>query len=154
MLVSYSSSTISSPASRRWRTSRWSPKSPSIRWIPRRRWAWSGSATVSITFRRSFREASSNGWQSTGLNNTQPARVTGAIAPGAAPLAVQAELQVGSTGFGQGEITYAGAAPGFVAGLTQINFRLPASIFHGFTDLYLSMSDSFISQTGVYFYLQ
>ncbi len=90
----------------------------------------------------------------TGLNNTQPALVTGAIAPGAAPLAVQAELQVGSTGFGQGEITYAGAAPGFVAGLTQINFRLPASIFHGFTDLYLSMSDSFISQTGVYFYLQ
>lgn len=90
----------------------------------------------------------------TGLNNTQPPLATGTVAPGAAPLAFEATLQAGSAGFGEGGITYAGAAPGFVAGLTQINFRIPASIFHGFSGLYLTMSPSFISQVGVYFYLQ
>jgi uncharacterized protein (TIGR03437 family) len=90
----------------------------------------------------------------TGLNNTQPPMATGTVAPGAAPLAFEAALQAGSAGFGEGGITYAGAAPGFVAGLTQINFRIPASIFHGFSGLYLTMSPSFVSQTGVYFYLQ
>jgi len=90
----------------------------------------------------------------TGLNNTQPPLLTGTIAPGAAPLTFQAGLQIGSAGFGVGEITYAGASPGFVAGLTQINFRIPASIFHGFAPLYLTISNSFTSQVGVYFYLQ
>jgi uncharacterized protein (TIGR03437 family) len=90
----------------------------------------------------------------TGLNNTQPPLATGTIAPGAASLAFEAALQAGSASFGEGGITYAGAAPGFVAGLNQINFRIPASIFHGFSGLYVSMSPSFISQVGVYFYLQ
>ena len=90
----------------------------------------------------------------TGLNNTQPPLATGTIAPGAAPLVFEGALQVGSAGFGEGGITYAGAAPGFVAGLTQVNFRIPASIFHGFSGLYLTMSRSFNSQVGVYFYLQ
>jgi len=90
----------------------------------------------------------------TGLNNTQPPLATGTVAPEAAPLAFEAALQAGSAGFGEGGITYAGTAPGFTAGLTQINFRIPASIFHGFSGLYLTMSPSFISQVGVYFYLQ
>ncbi len=90
----------------------------------------------------------------TGLNNTQPALATGAIAPGAAPLAVQSQLQIGSAGFGLGEIVYAGAAPGFVAGLTQINFRLPHSIFHGFAPVYLTGPGSSVSQTGMYFFMQ
>ncbi len=46
----------------------------------------------------------------TGLNNTQPALPTGTIATGVAPLTFQAGLQLGSAGFGQGEITYAGAS--------------------------------------------
>lgn len=90
----------------------------------------------------------------TGLNNTVPTLATGVIAPGAAPLAVQSQLQIGSAGFGQGEIIYAGAAPGFVAGLTQINFRLPASIFHGFAPVYLTGPGASVSQTGMYFFLQ
>jgi uncharacterized protein (TIGR03437 family) len=90
----------------------------------------------------------------TGLNNTQPALAPGTIAPAAAPLAVQSQLQIGSGGFGQSEIVYAGAAPGFVAGLTQINFRLPASIFHGIAGVYLTGPGSSISQTGMYFFLQ
>ncbi len=98
----------------------------------------------------------------TGLNNTQPALATGAIALDAAPLAFQSELQIGGvivlqiggTDFGGPEITYAGAAPGFVAGLTQINFRLPVSFFHGYSGLSLDVPGSFTSQSGVYFYSQ
>jgi uncharacterized protein (TIGR03437 family) len=90
----------------------------------------------------------------TGLNNTQPPLATGLVASGAVPLAFESSLQAGSAGFGEGGITYAGAAPGFVAGLIQINFRIPSSIFHGFSGLYLTMSPSFMSQVGVYFYLQ
>lgn len=90
----------------------------------------------------------------TGLNNTQPALGTGAVASGAAPLAMQSQLQIGSAGFGQAAILYAGAAPGFVAGLTQINFRLPASIFHGFAPVYLTGPGSSVSQTGMYFFLK
>ena len=90
----------------------------------------------------------------TGLNNTQPALATGAISMEAAPLTFQSALQIGGAGFGEVEITYAGAAPGFVAGLTQINFRLPASIFHGYSGLSLAVPGSFSSQFGVYFYSQ
>src|ERR1039457_2454225 len=78
----------------------------------------------------------------TGLNNTQPPLAPGASATEASPPAFEAALQAGSAGFGEGEITYAGAAPGFVAGLTQINFRVPASIFHGFSGLTLTLSPS------------
>jgi uncharacterized protein (TIGR03437 family) len=89
----------------------------------------------------------------TGLNNTQPALETGTIAPGAAPLAIPIQL---GTSSGLPEITYAGAAPGFVAGLTQINFRVPVSNFHGFTVLNIEQltDSSFSSQAGVYFYMQ
>jgi uncharacterized protein (TIGR03437 family) len=98
----------------------------------------------------------------TGLNNTQPPLATGAIATEAAPLALQmrvgsdAGIQIGPATSGQTEITYAGAAPGFVAGLTQINFRIPVGIFHGFSGLYIQQptNSSFSSQVGVYFYMQ
>ena len=90
----------------------------------------------------------------TGLNNTQTPLATGIIAQGADPLIFQSGLQVSSAGFGQGEITYAGAAPGFVAGLTQINFRLPASIFHGYANVYVSLGNSFVGLQNAYFYLQ
>lgn len=89
----------------------------------------------------------------TGLNNTQPALATGAIAPGAAPLALPIQL---SSSSGIPAITYAGAAPGFAAGLTQINFQVPVSIFHGFTLLNIQQpaNISFLVQTGAYFYMQ
>jgi uncharacterized protein (TIGR03437 family) len=46
------------------------------------------------------------------------------------------------------------SAPGFVAGLTQINFQIPDSIFHGISPLQIALSNSFSSQAGVYFYLR
>jgi uncharacterized protein (TIGR03437 family) len=90
---------------------------------------------------------------STGLNNTQPPLATGTIAPGAAPLGFPIVL---SSTSGLPETTYAGAAPGLVAGLTQINFRIPTSIFHGVTVLSIQQptSSSMTSQAGVYFYMQ
>ena len=88
----------------------------------------------------------------TGLNNTQPPAATGAIAAAAAPLAFEVALNAGSAGVW--EITYAGAAPGFVAGLTQINFRVPASSYHGPYDIYLTVSPSVGSQEGVSFFIQ
>jgi uncharacterized protein (TIGR03437 family) len=98
----------------------------------------------------------------TGLNNTQPPLRTGEIARGAAPLALPIEISsaglVGVSGVPSSgpEITYAGAAPGFAGGLTQINFRVPVSIFHGFTPLNIQQPtiSSFSSQVGVYFYMQ
>ena len=88
----------------------------------------------------------------TGLNNTQPPAATGTIAAGAAPLAFEVALNAGSAGVW--EITYAGAAPGFVAGLAQINFRVPASSYHGPYDPSLTVSPSVGSQEFVYFYIQ
>ena len=88
----------------------------------------------------------------TGLNNTQPPLATGTIAAAAASLAFDLALNAGSAGVW--EITYAGAAPGFVAGLIQINFRVPASSYHGPYDVSLTVSPSVRSQAGVYFYIQ
>ncbi len=58
----------------------------------------------------------------TGLNNTAPPLADGSIASAAAPLALAPGLLVNSA---PAEITYSGAAPGFEAGLTQINFLVP-----------------------------
>ena len=96
----------------------------------------------------------------TGLNQTNPPFSSGQIATGAAPLILSAQvkgpggLQIGiSTTSGVPEITYAGAAPGFVAGLTQINFQVPISIFHGFSELAIQLG-TIMSQPVVYFYMQ
>lgn len=95
----------------------------------------------------------------TGPNQTNPPFSSGEIATGAAPLMLSAqvtgpgEFQIGiSTTSGVPAITYAGAVPGFVAGLTQINFQVPISIFHGFTDLTIQL-ETLMSQPNVYFYM-
>jgi uncharacterized protein (TIGR03437 family) len=98
----------------------------------------------------------------TGLNNTQPPLATGSIATGAAPLALQVQIfvsgliQIDGIPSAGPEITYAGAAPGFVAGLTQINFRVPVSILHGFAPLGVQVpaNISLSSQVNTYFYMQ
>jgi len=87
----------------------------------------------------------------TGLNNTDPALATGAIAAGPASLAVAGQLTVS---YPHGEITYAGAAPGFVGGLTQINLRLPASSPHGQTGLGFTVANSIGTGGNVYFFVQ
>jgi uncharacterized protein (TIGR03437 family) len=90
----------------------------------------------------------------TGLNNTAPPLATGSAATAAAPLALASELSVWS---GNGAITYAGAAPGMAAGITQINLELPASGPAGpvLLTLMVNGSDLLISteaQFGVYYY--
>jgi uncharacterized protein (TIGR03437 family) len=101
----------------------------------------------------------------TGLNQTDPPLATGQIARN--PAALKFPISTGpgvptiesgafylSSSSGIAVITYAGSAPGFSAGLTQINFRVPVSIFHGFTLLRIQAGNSFASQNGVYFYMQ
>jgi uncharacterized protein (TIGR03437 family) len=83
----------------------------------------------------------------TGLNNTDPPLVTGAIAAAAAPLALSSHISVTV-----GKIVYAGAAPGFPAGLTQINIQLPPDGPRGAVPLYLMLPGFNGSQPGVYFY--
>ena len=75
----------------------------------------------------------------TGLNTTQPALADGAIATAAAPLALGSAVQVSVLG-GSGQILYAGAAPGDVAGVTQINLFIPVSQYHGPTPLVMDVS--------------
>jgi uncharacterized protein (TIGR03437 family) len=87
----------------------------------------------------------------TGLNNTAPPLATGAIATGAASLAFAGQLEVPGA---VGEITYAGAAPGFLGGLTQINLRVSASGPHGQTGLSLTVANSTGTQGDVYFFVQ
>jgi uncharacterized protein (TIGR03437 family) len=86
----------------------------------------------------------------TGLNNTQPALADGATATAAAPLAIasQAQLWMLETG---GQILYAGAAPGDVAGIAQINLRIPVSQLHGITALAISISSGAGTNGPVYF---
>jgi uncharacterized protein (TIGR03437 family) len=58
----------------------------------------------------------------TGLGSLVPAPADGSILSGAAP-ALQTDISV--FGDGQQEVLYAGPAPGEVAGIMQVNFRLP-----------------------------
>jgi uncharacterized protein (TIGR03437 family) len=97
----------------------------------------------------------------TGLNNTQPALTGGAIVTAAAPLALAPAVQVSLLPTGS-RILYAGAAPGDVAGVTQINLFIPVSQEHGQSPFVLTVSGGGVglpfftgatSQT-VYFYQQ
>jgi uncharacterized protein (TIGR03437 family) len=60
----------------------------------------------------------------TGTGATTPASVTGSVA--APPLPIPAAAAMVGIGGSGAEILYAGAAPGLVAGVTQINVRVPA----------------------------
>ncbi len=60
----------------------------------------------------------------TGLGQTTPPSVTGALAAQAAPLAVRVTVTIGDR---SAEILYAGAAPGLV-GVSQINARVSADV--------------------------
>jgi uncharacterized protein (TIGR03437 family) len=96
----------------------------------------------------------------TGLNNTQPALTDGAIATAAAPLAIASAVQLSLST--SSRILYAGAAPGDVAGVTQINLFIPVSQGHGESAVALTVSGGVEKQawfTGatsqtVYFYQQ
>jgi uncharacterized protein (TIGR03437 family) len=63
----------------------------------------------------------------TGAGNTNPPAATGEILP-LAPRPRELPLEVSASGVFRLEVLYAGAAPGFIAGLTQINVKLHPGI--------------------------
>jgi uncharacterized protein (TIGR03437 family) len=68
----------------------------------------------------------------TGEGQTKPAGVDGKVANGAAANLPKPLLPVSATVGGKtAQVMYAGAAPGFIAGLMQINLRLPLGIASG-----------------------
>ncbi len=77
----------------------------------------------------------------TGLNNTQPGLATGTIATAAAPLAIAGQIYLCCSGSNAATVPYAGAAPGMVAGLAQVNFQVPPEATAG-----LASGRNFFSQ--------
>jgi uncharacterized protein (TIGR03437 family) len=68
----------------------------------------------------------------TGEGQTKPAGVDGKVANGGAASLPKPLLPVSATVGGKAaQVMYAGAAPGYIAGLMQINLRLPAGIASG-----------------------
>jgi uncharacterized protein (TIGR03437 family) len=67
----------------------------------------------------------------TGAGQTDPASVDGQISAEPLPKPVlPISVRIGGLA---AEVTYAGAAPGFVAGLLQVNFRIPPNAATGYT---------------------
>src|SRR5678809_758100 len=76
----------------------------------------------------------------TGEGQTKPAGVDGKVANGAAASLPKPLLPVSATVGGKAaQVLYAGAAPGYIAGLMQINLRLPAGIASGASPLVLNI---------------
>lgn len=82
----------------------------------------------------------------TGFGLTNPAYGDGQIVPGIAPLVVSPLVTIGEKG---GTVTYAGAAPGLVNGMMQINVTLPMDVELGPTVPIVVRSLPFRSQSGV-----
>jgi uncharacterized protein (TIGR03437 family) len=76
----------------------------------------------------------------TGEGQTKPAGVDGKVANGAAASLPKPLLTVSATVGGKAaQVLYAGAAPGYIAGLMQINLRLPPGIASGPSPLVLNI---------------
>jgi uncharacterized protein (TIGR03437 family) len=82
----------------------------------------------------------------TGEGQTNPAGQDGVIATGVYPTPVQAvSVQIGGQ---TAQVLYAGAAPGEVAGLLQINARIPAGVTGNAVPVVVSVGNS-SSRAGV-----
>jgi uncharacterized protein (TIGR03437 family) len=76
----------------------------------------------------------------TGEGQTKPAGVDGKVASGAAANLPKPLLPVSATVGGKtAQVLYAGAAPGYIAGLMQTNLRLPPGIASGPSPLVLNI---------------
>ena len=76
----------------------------------------------------------------TGEGQTQPAGVDAKVATGAVASLPKPLLPVSATVGGKvADVMYAGAAPGYIAGLMQINLRLPAGLPSGTSPLVLNI---------------
>jgi uncharacterized protein (TIGR03437 family) len=88
----------------------------------------------------------------TGGGATVPPSVAGEITPlTPRPLEQSRNLEVAITSGLKAEVEYAGAAPGLVAGVTQINIRLPAEIPH-IPDFPRGVVPLFVQTYGASFY--
>jgi uncharacterized protein (TIGR03437 family) len=83
----------------------------------------------------------------TGEGQTAPAGIDGLIATGSSLPAPVKPVAVWIDGK-KAEITYAGAAPGQVAGLMQVNARIPADVSSGTVSLQLQVGET-ASQAGI-----
>ncbi len=82
----------------------------------------------------------------TGEGQTDPAGVNGSIAAAVLPKpTLPVSVQMGGV---NAEVLYAGAAPGQVAGLLQVNARVPDNVVSGLVPVVLNIGGS-ASQTGV-----
>jgi uncharacterized protein (TIGR03437 family) len=76
----------------------------------------------------------------TGEGQTSPAGVDGKPGLGAAPFPMPINPVTAFIGGIQAVVGYAGAAPGFVAGVMQINVQVPAGVPAGSADMYLTIN--------------
>ncbi len=82
----------------------------------------------------------------TGGGITIPASADGAVTAGLFPLAVTPTVTIGGV---NATVKFAGAAPGAVAGLTQINVEIPASLTPGISLPVVIKSGNFTSNSSV-----
>jgi uncharacterized protein (TIGR03437 family) len=80
----------------------------------------------------------------TGEGQTTPAGVDGQLAPASPPFPMPVQSVTATVGGLPAMITYAGAAPGFVEGVMQVNLQIPAGVPSGTADLVLTI-DSVMS---------
>lgn len=67
----------------------------------------------------------------TGEGQTSPSGVDGKLAPLAPPFPMPVKTVTATVGGFAAVVTYAGAAPGFVAGVMQVNLQIPAGVLAG-----------------------
>jgi uncharacterized protein (TIGR03437 family) len=88
----------------------------------------------------------------TGLGVTNPVSADGVVAPPNLPLPwAPVAVEVGGV---DAEVTYAGAAPGFVVGLAQINVRVPTEAPAGGLVPLVLRAGAFESQAGMSVFIQ
>lgn len=80
----------------------------------------------------------------TGQGLTTPAGVDGELAPTAPPFPMPVETVTATIGGFPAVVSYAGAAPGFVDGVMQVNLQIPAGVLAGTANLTLTI-DTFSS---------
>ncbi|MBS1858237.1 MAG: hypothetical protein JST11_22895 [Acidobacteria bacterium] len=76
----------------------------------------------------------------TGLGNTDPAYAPGDIASAAAPATGTLTATVGGITLAAADVLYAGASPGSICGLQQVNLRLPAALPDGDVPVVLAVN--------------
>jgi uncharacterized protein (TIGR03437 family) len=78
----------------------------------------------------------------TGEGQTNPAGVSGSVTPSRLPVPVPVapvSVQIGGITLAAGDVTFAGEAPGLIAGVLQVNARIPAGAGSGAVPVVVSV---------------